>query len=167
MPTQQNSTDITVHVGADEKFAEDVHAGSPLGALVPGGTVALVTVEAVSVQPDASDAFTLWKTNVQYPEPTVMVPDATRLIVVMNSFIVQNYQQVDEYTGFMATADMGGLAVFLYMIYAYLMFLVGFVVPNDSVVLGGRNSKAAQAEREPILPKTGGASTPSGDDNEL
>ena len=56
------------------------------------------------------------------------------------------------YTGFMAIGDIGGLAVFLYLVWRYAMFVVGFLVVNDSRSLAcGSTSASEAAERQPIL----------------
>jgi len=43
----------------------------------------------------------------------------------------------DNYTGWMAFADLFGTFFGLYLLHAFVMLVVGFVIPNDAKSLGG------------------------------
>jgi hypothetical protein len=68
--------------------------------------------------------------------------------VFIADFIVKTYEQMDLYTSWMALGNIGGLAMFLYLIHKYAMFIIGFLVVNDSILLSGGSVQLGNKKRE-------------------
>jgi len=70
---------------------------------------------------------------------------------IMDTNTVQYYQQFSfGYHSWNGLADIGGLAFALYIMKTVAMLLVGLVLDNDSIFLGGRES-GKDTERAPIV----------------
>jgi hypothetical protein len=158
---QNNDTDLTVFVGGDRSvYALGQQLGERIGIQVPATSQAWIAVRKEILHPDSGDQVEIWRTSVQYPVPIHHSSETTRISVIVNDFIIQHFQQEDQYTGFMALGDMGGLMMVFFALYRMGMFFVGFVLANDSRSLqsgeaAGQTAAAARAERSPLLASGG------------
>jgi len=69
--------------------------------------------------------------------------------VIIDTNLVRKSKPWDFYIGWQAVADIGGWAFMLVVLHRVAMGLIGVVLENDSVFLGGA-SRYGQAEAEPI-----------------
>jgi hypothetical protein len=93
--------------------------------------------------------------NGQYQVPTqewiLWNPDATQIpqtgdnsavavVISVEEFVLRVFKSFDPYGGWQGYADLGGALFMSYVMQKILMFLVAFVVVNDSRTLGGARS---------------------------
>lgn len=75
-----------------------------------------------------------WSTSVSY-QTTSETPNMYVVILQLDSFHIFNYEETDWYTGWMAAADIGGFAFFLYILHFIVMTVLNVVLENNSKFL--------------------------------
>jgi len=79
---------------------------------------------------------TKWRREVVY-HTTVTNKNSYKVNVKFNDFHVMHFIEEDLYDRWMSVGDIGGFAFFLYILHTAFMFIVGFVLDNDSKFLTG------------------------------
>jgi len=91
----------------------------------------------------SGQVLTLWDRTLLY-HSTVSVPGSYNLTVILGSFIVQHWDQVNSYNGWMSTGDVGGFAFFCVIIHTILMAVVGIALDNNSTLLKDKDKDPMQ-----------------------
>ena len=136
---------------------------------LPVGPTNYITLSKELFEPDGYDPVASFRRRQSIVDNTVS-RDTFVFKVIIDDFIVRNYQQTDLYTGWMALGDMGGIfyfnfnffffflilfyfffnqkkgiAVVLIGIHMYVMFIVGQVLPNNSAILNSSSSSSSSS----------------------
>jgi len=86
-----------------------------------------------------------WSTQVSYTTSTA-VPTQYVVILQMEHFFVFNYEKTDWYTGWMAAADIGGFAFFMYILHWIVMTFMNIFMENNSKFLNAAGNGPQRAQ---------------------
>jgi len=82
--------------------------------------------------------LTEWRRSLLY-HSTVSQLGHYNVTIIIGSFAVQHWDQVDSYTGWMSAGDIGGFAFFLVILHSIAMLVVGVFLNNNATFLGGKD----------------------------
>jgi len=71
----------------------------------------------------------------------VVVPNAMVVNIMMSSLLETHFQNYHFYSGWLAFADFGGVLFLIYTLHFFIMVLIGCVIKNDAVTIGGESYK--------------------------
>jgi hypothetical protein len=153
-----NTTDLTIHVGERTLFSLGKRLGDRIGTQAPAGSWSWISATREIITVDGGDDLTVWHTTHQFPVSSTQ--PVTRITLIVSDFITRQLAAEDPYTGFMALSDIGGLSFVLYTLWLGSMLLVSLVLPNDTKSISvGRVDGSTAAERSPLLSSSASSGT--------
>lgn len=111
----------------------------------------------VLVTPVNFEGNLAWDRQQQFHGATPTNPNQTEVTfyvtTIINSFTYWNWKERSSsaHTGWNTAAYIGGFAFFCYILHIIFMFCVGFGIPNDSLVLGGKKHESGLTEDDALL----------------
>jgi len=93
-----------------------------------------IMLQKAIYKPGHGEATTEWNRNLLY-HSTLQQTGLYNVSVIMSSFSVQHWEQIDAYNGWMGLGDIGGFVFFMLILHAILMIIIGFFMNNDSTFL--------------------------------
>jgi len=98
---------------------------------------AWIMLEKALYDSDGNPEITEWHRSLLY-HSTAYSPGVYNITVIIGSYAVEHWEQVDSYTGWMSAGDIGGFGFFLVIIHSIIMMIVGVFFKNNAVFLGGK-----------------------------
>jgi len=90
-----------------------------------------VMLEKATFQPVSGPTLTEWHRTLMY-HSSLSIPGFYNVSIIIGSFNVLHWEQVNNYTGFMGLGDVGGFAFFMLILHTICMIVLGIFLDNNS-----------------------------------
>jgi len=113
-----------------------VYGGNSYASVwVAPNAFAWVMLQKSIYTPSSGPVLTEWERTLLYHDDEIAGVGQFTIAVIIGSFAVQHWDQIDSYTGWMAAGDIGGFSFLCIIVHTILMILIGICMPNDSIFL--------------------------------